>query len=380
MKRLRALIIYIISLPLFAANNHHYTIFIDAGSSGSRLHIFQYEYNADLPNISDVFSENTKPGLSSYADQPQQAGASLKKLLDDAASYLKNQHATLEDIPVNVLATAGMRLIPTEKQEAIFKNITATLKTDYSFKMGDIKVIDGKMEGFYGWLDINYLLGHFKHHKPTVGNIDIGGASTEIAFATDDRTKKNDEIEIDINHQHYTVFSKTFLGLGQDQARLNMLSYPNASHCYPTNYPYEKQNTGRFKLPSCQTIYADIIEKNRVADQLPNMQKETFVAYGSIYYLYDFFELDQQAGSRTLIARINQTCQQTWEQLKKQHPEVADKYLSTYCANGTYIHQLLFDTYQLTSAQLTVMDKINQNDIDWTLGAALYQILKMRTI
>lgn len=376
MKRLSALFISIISLPLFAANNNHYTIFVDAGSSGSRLHVFQYESNTDLPNIADVFSENIKPGLSSYADQPEEAAASLKKLLDDATTYLKSQHATLEEVPINVLATAGMRLLPTEKQEAIFKNITDTLKTDYSFKIGDIKVIDGKMEGLYGWLDINYLLGHFEHHTPTVGNIDMGGASTEIAFATTDRTKKNDEIEININHEHYTVFSKTFLGLGQDQARLNMLSYPNAGQCYPANYPYEKENTRQFKLASCQTIYADIIEKKHVAEQLPNMKNETFLAYSGIYYLYDFLQLDQHAGSHKVTAQLNKICQQTWEELKKQHPDMADKYLSTYCANGAYIDKLLFGTYQLSSAQLTVVDKINQKEIDWTLGAALYQIIQ----
>ncbi|MFZ2314803.1 MAG: hypothetical protein WAW86_03960 [Gammaproteobacteria bacterium] len=375
MKRLSALFIFIISLPLFAANNNHYSIFIDAGSSGSRIHVFQYQNVSTLPHITDVFSESTKPGLSSYADQPDQAGASLKKLLDDATVFLKNQQTSLEEIPVNVLATAGMRLVSTEKQEAIFTNITHYLKTNYSFKIGDIKVIDGKMEGVYGWLDINYLLGNFEHGKSTVGSIDMGGASTEIAFATSDKSKKTNEIDIEINHQHYTVFSKTFLGLGQDQARITMLNDADASTCYPQNYAYKQQSVGHYYLAACKTIYGNIIQKNRVLEQLPNMQNEAFIAYSGIYYLYDFLQLDQHAGAVQLTTHIEQTCQLPWEKLQKQYPNVPDKYLSTYCANGAYINELLFGAYQLSSSQLTVTDKLNQKEIDWTLGAALYQVI-----
>ena len=111
---------------------------------------------------------------------------------------------------INLLATAGMRLLPEEKQQAIYSSIKSFLKNNYQFPVGEIKTISGKMEALYGWLDINYLLGNFKNHQATIGSIDMGGASTEIAFATEDESRPEDEIKIDINDKHYIVFSKSF--------------------------------------------------------------------------------------------------------------------------------------------------------------------------
>lgn len=68
-----------------------YAIVIDAGSTGSRVHVFKFEQSAaSLKLISDTF-EQLKPGLSSYADDPQKAAESLKPLMDTAVKTVQKE-------------------------------------------------------------------------------------------------------------------------------------------------------------------------------------------------------------------------------------------------------------------------------------------------
>lgn len=58
-----------------------YAIVFDAGSTGSRIHVFKFEQEGSkLTLISDTF-EQLKPGLSANADDPQKAADSLKPLI-----------------------------------------------------------------------------------------------------------------------------------------------------------------------------------------------------------------------------------------------------------------------------------------------------------
>lgn len=61
-----------------------FAIVFDAGSTGSRIHVFKFEQaGGELKLISDTF-EQLKPGLSSFADSPEKAAASLQPLIDTA--------------------------------------------------------------------------------------------------------------------------------------------------------------------------------------------------------------------------------------------------------------------------------------------------------
>jgi len=61
-----------------------YNIVLDAGSTGSRIHIFKFQKaGTQLLLQSDGFHQ-LKPGLSSFADNPQAAADSLKPLMEEA--------------------------------------------------------------------------------------------------------------------------------------------------------------------------------------------------------------------------------------------------------------------------------------------------------
>lgn len=371
--------LFSMALSLFSISVYaetKYAIYVDAGSTSSRVHLYRYDTTSALPVIKEVSSSSVKPGLSSYADKPDAAGPAFKKALDEMNAALEKEGVDQQAHPVsmNVLATAGMRLLPHDKQQAIYAELDKYIRDHYMFAVKNSKTIDGKMEGVYGWLDVNYLLGNFEANKKTMGSIDMGGASTQITFAVNDDSKVDDQVVVMLNHQRYTVFSKSFLKMGQDQARDAMMAYPSADACYPKGYQFTDARSGKFDLYACGAIYTDIIAQKNIAQQIPSTKGQAFVAYSGIYFGYHFFDItayDQAAYE----ARVNEVCSRSWSELKKEYASIEDKYLSTYCANGAYHSKLLYETYQIDGAsRLMVANQINQQNIDWTLGALLYDL------
>jgi len=109
----------VIFTSLFITNvfAHQFQIIIDAGSTGSRLHLFEYEQKENaLPMIKNLFSEKTTPGLSSFRSNPQEVGPhGLKKLLDDVSLKLQNLGIDPKTVKIHILATGGMRVFVTSR-------------------------------------------------------------------------------------------------------------------------------------------------------------------------------------------------------------------------------------------------------------------------
>jgi hypothetical protein len=203
----------------------------------------------------------------------------------------------------------------------------------------------------------------------------MGGASTEIAFSTLDTSRSDDITNVTIHGVTYHVFSKNFLGLGQDQARIAMLTSTEAAACYPVNYVIANTQ-GNFNYASCNNLYAVIIKQHQVTETfLPITNQQHFVAYGGIYYNYQFLNADTNPTQANIEQHIQQACTQSWDQLKINYTNVQEKYLANYCANSVYVTNLLFNTYQLQDGQLEVKNKINDKSIDWTLGALLFKLV-----
>lgn len=358
-----------------------YTIIIDAGSTGSRLHLFQHSPATPLPLIHDLFTQSMQPGLSSYANHPQEAGSSLKPLFDAAIVQLNQAKVNPNQVSISVLGTAGMRLLPAESQQLIYASVGDFIKQHYAFRLGKLATISGKEEGLYGWLDINYLAQNFQQGLPTLGNIEMGGASTQITFATVDTQPSDDKTTITLAGTTYTVFSKSFLGLGQDAARAAMNTYPTAYTCYPPDYPFSNTTTGQFHFASCHALYADFLQQHHVeAFQIRPPKNQIFVATSAIYYAYDFLAATHQTEQSRFENRIKTVCAEPFSQLQITYPQVPLVYLSSYCANSTYIDALLYDTFGLVGEQLMVAKQINQQSLDWALGALLLETITVSSL
>lgn len=171
------------------SSGEQYAVVFDAGSTGSRVHVFKFATSGSGPVLlSDTF-EQLKPGLgdSGWSNEPARAAASLTPLIDKAiAAVPASQHATT---PIEVRATAGLRSLPGTTADHILEEVGKLLAASPFMQITDgVSIMDGVDEGAYAWLTLNYLLGNTgKPMEQLVGAIDLGGGSVQQAFAVTDK-------------------------------------------------------------------------------------------------------------------------------------------------------------------------------------------------
>lgn len=243
-----------------AISTRNYAIIVDAGSSGSRSQIYSWDnsiateaHAPELPYVELGLGRavagdkpsgwKVEPGISTLDPSVNVLEVYLRQLLEPALNIIPP--SARQNTPVYVLATAGMRLLNLDRQKAIVNAADAALErivgydTDAELKM---RVITGEEEGFFGWLAVNYLMdGFVSKRKPgsqhTWGFLDMGGASTQIAFEPkrgwgDGIPREIDDGLIDFklkmtdgNYRDYTVFVATWLGYGTNKARDRHVSH-----------------------------------------------------------------------------------------------------------------------------------------------------------
>jgi len=175
------------SEPKTSAGASSKYIVIDAGSSGCRVHVYtiSQQPGQQLPAVELPDKKLKKsPGLSSFAKNPTDAGASLAGLLVFAKQHVPaDEH---QATPIRLAATAGLRLLPKETSDTILDSCYTYLKENSKFLVtrDKISVISGRDEGAYGWLSINFLLnrlnGMSDAREGTMGSIEMGGASSQV--------------------------------------------------------------------------------------------------------------------------------------------------------------------------------------------------------
>lgn len=151
--------IILISITLLYLNRDvtDFAVVVDAGSSGSRCHIYSYQQTGFLPEISQIDSIKTQPGISSLEDITE-IGPYLSEILEFVTK--KVPKALHSKTPILFYATAGMRLLPISTQQNIMKSCCAFFKNNSEFHIPNcqnFRVITGYDEGIYGWLTVNYL-------------------------------------------------------------------------------------------------------------------------------------------------------------------------------------------------------------------------------
>ena len=172
----------------------HVVVF-DAGSTGNRVHVFEFDTTGDGPRLKQEVFHAAKPGLKERAKDPRAAAALLDPLVATAMRSVPAR--ARKRTPLTLRATAGLRLLPEgpAAADAIMDAVRSKLsRTGFDVKSRDVSILSGGDEGLYGWVAVNYLLGRIggggagevgSEKKTTVALADLGGGSAQLSYAVD---------------------------------------------------------------------------------------------------------------------------------------------------------------------------------------------------
>eukprot|EP00604_Paraphysomonas_vestita_P003350 CAMPEP_0174818934 /NCGR_PEP_ID=MMETSP1107-20130205/1885_1 /TAXON_ID=36770 /ORGANISM="Paraphysomonas vestita, Strain GFlagA" /LENGTH=499 /DNA_ID=CAMNT_0016031555 /DNA_START=164 /DNA_END=1659 /DNA_ORIENTATION=+ len=222
--------------------NYNYLAMIDAGSSGCRAHVFRYgmlgSSNGKLYVLPKHVSKKVKPGLSSFAENPTDAGASLEGLIE----FMKAEVPESEwsQTPIWLKATAGLRMLEESRSNEILDSVRKFLsdesKSPFYFENDMARIISGQEEGAFGWISVNYLkkiIGPFATNQviPTSDTayavVEMGGASTQVTqiIPVGHHTNPHYSYTFTIQGQTFNLYTHSYLGYGSDQARVSLNKY-----------------------------------------------------------------------------------------------------------------------------------------------------------
>jgi Golgi nucleoside diphosphatase len=193
---------------------------VDAGSSGSRLHLYEWEPRVlksakdveaavsgrklSFPGTETRWTERLSPGISTFytIESQEELEKTIAEYLEPLISFAKTVlHEKAEDFSkfrIYLRATAGMRMLEAEDRARIIGAVRKLFANDtycpFYFEDEQARTLSGEEEAIYDWLGVNFLTsnggilrdsagsGTVTSPKHTFGALDLGGASTQISF------------------------------------------------------------------------------------------------------------------------------------------------------------------------------------------------------
>ncbi|NWX14149.1 ENTP8 diphosphohydrolase, partial [Aegotheles bennettii] len=403
-----------------------YGLVFDAGSTHTALYIYQWP--VDKENGTGIVSQVESctvsgPGISSYADNPAGAGASLKPCLDKAMGIIPVEQQW--ETPTYLGATAGMRLLREQnstKAEQVFSEVAKAIG-EYPVEFRGARILTGNEEGSFGWITVNYLLEtlvkfsfaeKWEHPWDTevFGALDLGGASTQITFQPGITIEdKNTSVFFRLYGSNYSLYTHSYLCYGQRQAlkmllaALHQVPQPlQISHpCYPQGYQENVTTAELYDSPcvhapstaspaqvltvtgtgdpaACSTTIQRLFNFSCGATRTCGFNgvyqppvRGQFFAFAGFYYTFHFLNLTNQQSLRDVNSTVQTFCKKNWTELVKTFPQ-ENGYLHTYCSVAIYILTLLLDGYKFTEhtwSSIHFSRQAGNTDIGWTLGYML---------
>ena len=395
-----AVTLVVAGIPATHAAEPTYIAVIDAGSSGTRLTVFE---QAAGVTITETYRARTNtPGLSSFATNPAAAGPdAVQPLLDQLRTYLDTEGIAITDVPIALLATAGMRRLklsdPIATRE-IFASTRATISAS-GFPFRANKILPDTQEALLAWLDANAHAGTLNTPSQDIGIAEVGGASAQVAFRSP-RKAGPGVATVRVSGKDIHVVASSYLGLGANEARGFMqVAADRGEVCFPNNAsgtdPVNYLATSALPVPSsaadfrgspCGRAYATVVQdvagaypravRPRNLSVLPGFTRANFVGLGSIPFIYADFKIAPGAEERrALQSAVRTTCkgEDAWAKVRALFPKESEGFAETQCSSGAYIDQLLFGPVGigLDPARFAAQPDLPGGDPSWPDGYAI---------
>ena len=366
-------------LLVSVAAKQQFAIQIDAGSSGSRLFIYEYDkrvFNTLPPSLTQIKSKlkwgtKIKKSLDNFPNHFA-AAESIQTLLKFAQNYV-NPSETY----VFLGATAGMRKIAPAKAVAILDEICVVIRR-MGFKDDNncrdrVQILSGEEEGVFGWITVNSLQQTLQTQTQTV--VELGGASSQFTTVPSEPIRDH-AFPVQLAEIYHKVYTRSDLYFGIDEARKKFRDRleSDINPCYPIDSTDSDRFNGASNWTQCLKSAQNIIH---FESQIPSINS-TIGLIGIFHHIWNFVKLEKfHTSLPTLLAEGQTFCTQN-KTSQEKYKIAGDKWSPhDYCFGIAYIAALLnaygikqqnFNVYE------TLQDQGQRVDVQWTYGAMLYQI------
>lgn len=399
---------------ILAPTDRVYGLMIDAGSTGSRLHAFVFtrDDSKKLTLVTEDFLP-VKPGISSYKDDPSKAAESLEPLLQRAKTLVPALQRG--QTPIFLRATAGLRLVGDAVANEILGHVRTKLKSS-GFRFDDSSwagILGGSDEGVYSWITVNYLMD--RSAESTVGTLEMGGGSAQIAFVPTDNSHSapgncSTPAELTMfKGAKMPLYTFSNLKFGLKMGRSMALNAFKRTGILKSNPCINAGSEQGVKIPipfdenqSTVTIHGDgnfgacrrLIEKVVVEPNLDRCSCQACTYHGVAAptpiseYVAIAFYLDRTlaVGMTTplTVADIRrkgeEVCAMHVDELWKKYPVVPNGEATDVCLDLAFITTHLEYAHGITEASRTklhMVDKIKGVELGWALGAMFAEMNRL---
>jgi hypothetical protein len=340
-------------------------VIVDAGSSGTRIHV----YDASKAALVDLTPEcNAGPPLA-------QTGPDAVLGPWESCEIAELVEAST---PIRVYATAGMRSLAETQPD-----VAAKIHADLAAKLRerghvdvDSRTIVGVEEARWAWIATNLMRGSLG--DASVGILELGGSSTQVAFVPDDPAVATETLELD--GRSWPLFAVSYLHCGANDARRVL---PDASCFFPECESDPECAAGLTGTPATRGAGAfaaclSTIERGLrgpdarcpvASEPRPPMIDEPLVLVGNFALLVrnlGAVGADGEVDLGQLWLAAERACATAWPDLGDPLRAVEASRRSKICFDAGLTHTL-FELYGVSrSTKLVVLDE----NPEWTLGAA----------
>lgn len=400
----------------------NYMAVIDAGSSGSRIHVYKYSGSIKSKKVEpDHATMKEKPGLSSFASKTTEAGAALEPLIKFAKDHIPAD--MVKSTPIVLKATAGMRLVQQDQPaavEGIFKSVKTTLgNSGLQFTPSNAQIISGQEEGMLGWMALNYLYdntnkSNLRKSAPIWSVLEMGGASVQVSVPLPSSMGVPSQYVLPYvsasSGKKGSMYTHSFLGAGVQSAKgavekalvaqqgsSDTLNHP----CLPSGFTETENSikymgTGNFE--ECQAIIKSAVfakQQDKVAEcektssqcfwngvagpGLKPSEQKVWAFENFFYTMSGVGEMKADESSKEFAIQdyervAKDMCVKPWDSIEAAYPKDSQpkEYNKDWCFSALYAFSFLTSGLGL-DAQQTIMigNEVEGVGIDWALGAVL---------
>ncbi|XP_023217279.1 ectonucleoside triphosphate diphosphohydrolase 2-like isoform X1 [Centruroides sculpturatus] len=403
---------------------YDYGIVMDAGSTHTQVTLYRWKGDKDegTGEVLQIDTCKIDGGIHTFVNFTEAGKSLLPCLKNLSVSVPDNRISTT---PVYLGATAGMRLLNLTNPlltKAILVSIHDTLKTD-GYDVKDVDIISGQSEGLFAWTTANFLsdkLEHKQKENSTVGTLDLGGASTQIAYEVKDRKEiENDTVTtLTLYGNKHDIFSESYLCFGVNEAirryhaalvledvNKTIIDDPcgltgdtvNYTADFLFNHPCSVHENGKNWFDSdlnfmntyifnglgdtaqCANAVAKVMNFSVCQESYrycfrPLHQSLTdakYMAISTYYYLAKFLKINMSdSNMEQYETAMNTFCNTSYEDALKIDPE-EDEYVSNFCFEAHYIFYVLTEEYGFNATSwrnIAFINKIHKFNVGWSLG------------